>query len=512
MKSFLPPSRARLVRPCFHLPSSFNVRVENAKIRSGHKKRIVVRYDATEIQRADWEISGGETPINILRDFGPSGLHLLGTSSWRPDYKDGVKNGLPVVRFDKSSSLYRPGVPLWSLGSRVVGSCTAVLRARQFTGNAPLINCDFGSLTERVRYVFGSGSGSDQVWLGNGTAGTFTIARTDLASWAVVTLQRAETEYENYVNGVLNSSNRATGTAPPAATAGSGTLLMGYVLTGNPSGAGFEGDLGEIIVHAEPLTPGEIRDLHQHLMEKWGVGRAGRGRKVYAPGVVSAWDACDIAQAHGSNVTNWPAYVGGASHTLDTVKATGPTFTDNNKDGMPGVSFSGGGIYTSATIDPLASSPDMSLYIVWTPGTQTVTFAPLIIHGANTAPFANWLLTCRNGTTNVHYFAAADAPSGTYRTFTSGPAWREGRQLVHVVKSGVNGTITNDVDQSGSTASLHAGMTTNSKAMHVGVKDQNNEAFVGQIHEIILCNQAHSASQVLEVKRQLANKWNLSPY
>lgn len=491
----------------FHIASKVTGDSSRFRIRECSDMDVACHYDADMLRTGDLT---SQSPPQIVRwrDLGRHRLDLRGSlTASNPQVHAFAKNGRTVARFDGTRLLQNTSVPLARVLHGLNGGITAVFRKRESLSGGALVSCKASGTNASMAIYPYLNATQTQVDLGNvSQGGRLTLSQNYSGNWHVETWQRSAGRYTTWRDGLLLTGDTTADSLHPAVT-GQGLLIVGYDTTGTPT-TGFAGDIAEIIVHRNQVPWSQIPTLHQMLKEKWGIG-GNRNRRISLRGTVAQWDACDLLHyADGDAVTAWAAQQGGSNYDFNTVKASGPTFQVMD-DGLPGVNFGGGGgLYTSANVDPFASGSAQMVYVVVRPGAQVTTFAPMLSHNVNTAA-ANFVACVRNGSSANGYFGMYNAPAGSVSTAVTSTAWNGGRMIYIFRRSGTSGLIYMDNFTSGS-GTMMASLTTSSQPLYLGVKDNTNDGIVGQICEVILCNVAHDTDEVLANRRILSNKWNCS--
>lgn len=182
------------------------------------------------------------------------------TSGFRPIYKTGILNGLPVVRFTPASEH-----GLQTATFDALPAFTAFVVAKHADGSPGGFQMAFGA------NAINADSGASVHVLGTSTTNLITFAGTILNGPAPDTDWIRATAIHNGSNGVFDvdgsETSGAIGTRTPI------IWTVGHHRQGASGSRGsfWNGDIAEIIVYNRVLTASEIAKVEAYLAGKWGL-------------------------------------------------------------------------------------------------------------------------------------------------------------------------------------------------------------------------------------------------
>lgn len=207
--------------------------------------------------------SDGDAIYQVNDKSGNNNHATQSTAGSRPLYKTGIKNSLPVARFDGTDDFL--DVPelieqtLWTLFVVYKGVNTLVASARQTT--AP------------PAYGVGYGAGimagdKSYLWSGTGNSGVrVTASGVDYSNFNITVGRLKDGDSALYCNGV----SKGTSTQTPAPYKGYNAVIG--MMRGNNSEftRPFTGDMAEIIWYDSSLSDTDRQSVETYLNNKWAI-------------------------------------------------------------------------------------------------------------------------------------------------------------------------------------------------------------------------------------------------
>jgi len=325
--------------------------------------------------------------------------------------------------------------------------------------------------------------------------------------------------FASFTNGALVTSNITAVTFQPGYNQGFqlgqwGTWLNGYVY--------------EILIYNRALSLGEYQSVEGYLSQKWGFSPAKAYVPTSIPGCALWLDGADTGTlifSSGSNISSW-VDKSGASNNANIVSATPPTYSSASK----------AVVFTAANSTGIrgnmsSSSANASVFIVssYTSNSGTPIYSPrLFILGSNNSTDNNLIgqLNLINQSTSI---VATYVGNGSGNAFgdanqqTGGNISFSTPYLYTNISTYSGTTFTNSTlvnGYAGTYATKTGTMATGGS--YVGSYNRyaigtytyttpgpNQDAYNGNVYEVIVYYQALTADQRQAVEGYLAWKWNL---
>ena len=463
-------------------------------------------WDASDA--ASITASGGS--VSQINDKSGLAAHASqGTSGSRPTLIDNALNGRSILRFDGGDGLTGNFASSINTGAySVFAVCKAtsvVTNGRVFSvagasndfASGMIIPCCTNATTVSQLSAYDGASGANK-----GAVDGFT-------SYAVFSGVVGTSSLTNAANGMRAAS--ASVTLNTAVT----RFGIGAPAQGLGSGAGWNGDIAEVIYYSAALSTADRARVEAYLAQRWGI--AG----VHAP-----------ATATSDPVGYWADKSGNARHLTQATSASRPTFLPTGISSKPALNFDG----TDDNIwrQPGLTSDDLSILLV----NQTNTLSGGVTYEfSHSSDITNSQATNLSGFGNVAGMQVSAAGAANYmsdvvRSFT---------QIDLQGRSGTAGDITANVPYIGTQCVSYSanasairkqswtsgkGMPNNTRfncggwsAVTLGARRNNQNAgginiptvfLNGRIAEVIAYSRYISDTDRRRLELYLARKWSVT--
>jgi hypothetical protein len=463
-------------------------------------------WDASDA--ASITASGGS--VSQINDKSGLAAHASqGTSGSRPTLIDNALNGRSILRFDGGDGLTGNFASSINTGAySVFAVCKAtsvVTNGRVFSvagasndfASGMIIPCCTNATTVSQLSAYDGASGANK-----GAVDGFT-------SYAVFSGVVGTSSLTNAANGMRAAS--ASVTLNTAVT----RFGIGAPAQGLGSGAGWNGDIAEVIYYSAALSTADRARVEAYLAQRWGI--AG----VHAP-----------ATATSDPVGYWADKSGNARHLTQATSASRPTFLPTGISSKPALNFDG----TDDNIwrQPGLTSDDLSILLVH----QTNTLSGGVTYEfSHSSDITNSQATNLSGFGNVAGMQVSAAGAANYmsdvvRSFT---------QIDLQGRSGTAGDITANVPYIGTQCVSYSanasairkqswtsgkGMPNNTRfncggwsAVTLGARRNNQNAgginiptvfLNGRIAEVIAYSRYISDTDRRRLELYLARKWSVT--
>lgn len=195
-------------------------------------------------------LGDGDGIATWVADVGTNGVQ--GVAARRPTYKTGIKNGLPVARFDGTTD----GMDLTGLTAGL-GSFTFVFVIDAADANTTLEYL-FDTATGRLIMAFQAGTITKMGW----NDGAWKEPGIAITGWQILTFVLT-----SGANGEIFRNGVSLGTAAYTATAVGGATVLGAKHTAGANW--FPGDIGEFLVYSDALDAATRGQTEAYLNNKW---------------------------------------------------------------------------------------------------------------------------------------------------------------------------------------------------------------------------------------------------
>ena len=253
----------------------------------GPASLTVTDHLVERFRASDLTLSNGQTVSSWPDTATADGQTQTATATGNPSFAtNATPSGEPAVRFDGNDALRTSVAP--GIGGTSGFVFFAVVKANSTPGNGGITNgsgpyiwdretagggnpltslkSDGGRFAFQKRYDNGSGLG--------GPISSTSISTSD---YQIVAIRRNRTsdQFELWVDGVLESTDGDTGAA----------LNPQPIVIGNHFGGsgGFDGDIAELLIYEDELTPTEFEAVGAYLESRYGLDTAFPGSAVTTP-------------------------------------------------------------------------------------------------------------------------------------------------------------------------------------------------------------------------------------
>jgi hypothetical protein len=218
---------------------------------------LVVWYETTMPQSFDENADDNNTQISTWYDLGPNKNNA--TSGGGATYTENVLNGLPILRFNGSSSYFNfDGTPLAS-------------------SNYTVIAVEIRTSTKSLNYFVSGGNSSKnrKPHLGyrNNTSLTFAQYGNDYDVAVLGYTSPIPRIHVFRFNSAVGKTLHVNGSElinQTTSNAKTGLVSYNNAQIGR-YGSYYEGDIAEIIIFNKHISDNERKDIEQYLSKKWGI-------------------------------------------------------------------------------------------------------------------------------------------------------------------------------------------------------------------------------------------------
>lgn len=253
----------------------------------GPSSLTVTDHLVERFRASDLTLSNGQTVVSWPDTATADGQTQTATATGNPSFAtNATPSGQPAVRFDGNDALRTSIAP--GIGGTSGFVFFAVVKANSTPGNGGVANgtgpylwdrdtastgnpltslkSDGGRFAFQKRYDNGSGLG-----------GPISSTSISTSEYQIVAIRRNRTssQFELWVDGNLESTDGDSGT----------TLNPQPIVIGNHAGGngGFDGDIAELLIYEDELTPSEFEAVGAYLESRYGLDTAFPGSAVTTP-------------------------------------------------------------------------------------------------------------------------------------------------------------------------------------------------------------------------------------
>lgn len=203
-----------------------------------------------------------------IEQFGASSDTHVFNATAKPVWKDGIKNGHAVARFDGSTNFLGNTSLIPSPQTNQARTTAFVFNSDTFVGNGALATWD-GAGTATYRTMRPIDSTADiQVFI-RGDSGTGYNVRygagSSAGNWYIIIAVDTGFFLDIYINGVISL------VAQNSSLASARTYTDVFLGKGRATSQFFDGDIAEIFIKEGTITSSEVQDYNTYLTDRYAI-------------------------------------------------------------------------------------------------------------------------------------------------------------------------------------------------------------------------------------------------